>query len=342
MFKFLIFSTLLGFSILNANEDLQPRSGIISSSGVTFATLENMNEGILRGAGHEKNPFVHNVCRIFYSTESGYDAATITQIAPQIFLGCKHTIRGIYESLAYFQKGSKFHEFELRVESGNNLLRGVIEIVPYFHRDEAVDLALVKLSFNQGVIYPCEFLQIASASKKGEVANGYVVSCAEVSHIGNISLTNQPNIQRSLSIHRFQKKNQDFISNISGKVSANQEALMTEACMQYYLSQSHENRKKLKEVTGVAILEFPSSNKEQLMCTMGVGASGSPLVVKQDGIFKLIGMLQKGAALPRSIIDGVLSKEIARDVEYINNFIDLTVHAEWIVRGIQRLSTSIL
>lgn len=340
MFKILFFSTLMNFIVVNAAEDLLPRSGTSSTSGITFATLENANEAISRGAGDERNPFVGNVCRIIYSTKDGFNGATITQIAPRIFLGCKHTISELHESFNHFQQTSNIHSFQLAVESGNLKLSQALEMIPYLHPDSTVDIALVRLSFNQGAIPQCDFLSITSSLKEKEVASGFVVSCSEVSLAGGNPL-DVIGCKRVLSVHRFQKNpknNQEFLSSIPGRVPAAKEDEMLDAVVQLCNYKNPENRRKLKEVTGTAILEFPNSDKERLMCAMGAGTSGSPLVVKQGGAFKLIGMLQKGAAFPKAIIERALREDIRRDVVYTNNFIDLTAHRDWIVEGICTLS----
>lgn len=315
--------------------------GIASKSGVTFATEANVMEAITRGKGDPKNPFVANICNLFFSnTVGGITSATVTQIAPGIFMCPKHTADTYLESLKYFNDLShpeRLGKREVGVNTGNGFLTQPHNIGIAMHPE--VDLALLKPNFKVGILPTCDFPLLADSLKTGESGNGFVVSFCDISIINN----EKPfGFGRTLSIHTFKTETEKQKNNLIGiivsppsgitrKVVAEQKAELRLANESYKINPSDENLTTVKNMLTTIPLTLPAvknSSPERLMSVLDRGASGSPLIVKQGGVFKLMGMFTESVDIG--------NYEDATMIRY-NKFIDLTVHKEWIVKKIAEM-----
>ncbi len=136
-----------------AADESNSRRGTVSPIGVTFATKADAQEAIRRGAGDAKNPFVGNICSLqFFNTDTNETTrSTATQIAPDIFLVCKHAI----------ETGNGYLKI---ISNGKNYL--VNSVAMELHPE--ADLALIKLTFDEGRISDCDFLPFAVPIKNGD------------------------------------------------------------------------------------------------------------------------------------------------------------------------------
>lgn len=307
----------------------------ILNDGATFATKEDAAEAIRRGMEDVRNPFVGNVCQLFHSTKHGMTEATITQIAPNIFLSCRHTAEELTAASTFFSKrGMK--GFLLGVRAGSDILGGVkdIEIVPH----PEVDVALLKLVFNEGEIPACDFLSIAKSVATEDKGSGFAVSYSDASIAGKEGHSKHT---RALSIHHFVREGDDFVSSLSGEVTEIQ-------AVDLIVAYASNNVERIKEIVSTATLMFPETtavSSLRLMSVLRAGASGSPLVVKQGDTFKILGMLTKGAFRPKPFASPSagpveVNKELMKKVIYKNNFLDLTPYQVWIQANVAKLMKS--
>ncbi len=334
-------------SVMQSSQ-IEERRGTAPSAGTTFATKTDADEALARGqVDWSKNPFVPNVCQLTHSkTEETMTSATITQIASNIYLCCKHTANVLLAANDYF-KPKEYIGFEVHLRSGTDILCQLknLEILP--HKD--VDLALIKLEFDTGAIPTTCFLPLATSISEGEQGNGFVVSCGEMAASGSFE-----GIGRTVSIHKFQKKKNTLKSSLNGQLPEKKQAAMMEAAATLALAQStndlhsmSEVLMSIKQISRTAIFEFPIPSEEdksvRLMSILADGTSGSPLIVKQGGTFKLLGMLSKGGFMPEALAGvgeiAVISKANLVNIKYEAVFLDLTTQSEWIERSIARLSS---
>ncbi|MEI7494431.1 MAG: hypothetical protein WCJ92_07555 [Alphaproteobacteria bacterium] len=331
------------------SSQIEERRGTAPSAGTTFATKADADEALARGqVDWSKNPFVPNVCQLIHSkTEETITSATITQIAPNIYLCCKHTAEVLTAANTYFEP-KRYRGFEVHLRSGTDILCQLknLEILP--HKD--VDLALIKLEFASGTVPTSSFLPLATSISEGEQGNGFVVSCGEMA----VASGSFEGIGRTLSIHKFQKKENTLKSSLNGQLPEEKQAAMMEAAATLALSQSTSNPRSMgealmsiKQISRTAIFEFPIPSEEdksvRLMSILADGASGSPLIVKQGGTFKLLGMLSKGGFMPEALAGAreiaVINKANLVSIKYDAVFLDLTTQSEWIERSIAILSS---
>lgn len=341
---FLSFIHLNASGIEERSEPRGPITGRVSITGITFATEQDANEAVRRGRSDTRNPFVDNTCLLFHSTEEGSSTATITQIAPDIFLCCKHTAITLSNATTHFTTQGKMDKFTLAVRSGDAILRGAQECNIAPHPD--ADLALMQLKFAEGKIPECDFLPFAKSIGDGTSANGFVVSCGEVSFVGKESPLE---IKRVLSIHPFQKRGKELISSLPGCVVTEQEAAMMTAFSLFVTNPACvEYKRNLSAITQTAALTFPTTETTsslRLISVLRNGTSGSSLVIRQEGIFRLAGILTRGAIFPKAISDpsatiALVEKKHMRDVVYNASFLDLTPYVDWITTIIAKLSSS--
>lgn len=347
----------LGLINLCATEDTQltdishniTRQGTVSAVGITFATEADKAEAINRGqVDYNKNPFVPNICQLIHSkTEGEFTSATITQIAPNIYLCCKHTAEILLDANNYFQpKG--YEGFEFSLQSGGITLCVIKKLEILHHNSKNIDLALIKLEFDEGAIPACNFLPIATAINDGELGNGFVVSCGEIA----VANQEEKEIARALSIHKFQKRGENLVSSLSGNLSDERHQKMIQYVSLLVMAQQEGNLSSraqalsaIKETARTATFNFPTPDLDntsvRLMSSLADGASGSPLVIKQGGIFKLLGMLIKGGFMPQALAGGrkiaIINKENLANIVHEAVFLDLTAHKSWIDQSIARL-----
>lgn len=178
-------------------------------------------------------------------------------------------------------------------------------------------------------------------------------------HVGDVSIANQGEIfnpqARVVSIHEIKKQGNILTTCLHGYLNEekgsemHQHASMLVETMKKNDARSQIAQDALKivlETAQAAIFEFPTPNpdaknqSEKLKATLGMGTSGAPFVVKQQGAYKLLGMVTRGAFKP----EGISSKEFRFTPENIRNvlhevvFLDLTTYSDWIGRGIAGLS----
>lgn len=332
MFKIILFLLFLNFTYLSASES---PCGTVCNIGTTFATEEYAREALRRGSGDPKNPFVDNVCLLNHSTEKGVATATITQVAPNIFLCCKHTATELSEATSYFEARGKTSELTLFIQSGEAILRGATLCVIRYHPD--IDLALMRLDFIEGTIPACAFLPLAKTIDEEIRANGFAVSYGEVSVVEKAE---RLAFGRSVSIHPFTRKSEELVSSLSGSVDASRKSEMMEALSKFILDQSTENKKALAAIMQTASLRFPKATTSalQLMSVLGKGASGTPLVIKQEDEFRIAGILTRGAYLPK--MDNSATVTLIGEVEYTANFLYLFPYNSWIQESVTTLMNS--
>lgn len=248
------------------------------------------------------------------------------------------------------------NEFFKFILAETTILSGISCTIISYHHDE--DLALIKVlgAVSDRPITECDFLPIADQITQQKF-NGFVVSYCDdffanqnpdlestrFTHIkpnGDISIEKK----RVISIHEFEKKSAEIISVLPGVIDSEEKRkeLMI-ATGAYALFKDQQQLIKSKSIMQEGVFSFPSlanGIEFNLMSAMHFGASGSPLVVKQNGQFKIKGILTKGAKMPRSWLEKSDTIALTSDgkLVHVNHFLDITPLAGWINKQIDELN----
>lgn len=206
MFKHLLKLAFISMVGLNAMEDLQAEfRGIVHNEGRTFPIKGAADEAIARGAGDPRNPFVYNICMMFFTTpERGLIKRTVTRVANDVFLVPKHTAKEYERSIKYFIKEHPEQRgfFAGGIKSGKNYLIKPLACTTLYNEDD--DIALMNLKFEEGALPNCVFLPIASPLENGDGGNAFVCAYSDVSIMNEKKPYKSE--ERTLSIHAIKKK----------------------------------------------------------------------------------------------------------------------------------------
>lgn len=324
-------------------------SAKINISGTTFGSNRHIEEAVKRANGFDRTTiFAENVAVLIHSTEHGLRSFTVTQIAPKIFLSTRSDAIELAKSFQDFQEKQNLSEYKLILRAAGIILESPkTEIAPH----PEANLALLKLVFQAGEIHPLGFLPIAKPISEGQRANGYAISYTEVSGGDSEESTflEDKAIERSLSIHSFQKIGQELQSFLPGALDPDKTVNLIKANFNFNLKPNIKNINKLKKIIlNSARFAFPESEEQKLMSALGLGASGAPVVIRQDNDLRIVGVLQKGGIFPRAFIEtphnigNVHPTEMLflssdeTDIAYVNDFIDVTPFQDWIHEEIEK------
>ena len=162
------------------------------NTGVTFATKADAEEAVLR-AFDRRTPFTCNTFKLTYCVDKIAIQSTITQIAPKIFLFCKHIADHLCKLLKEKDKRTSIY-----LQQSDRLILEAKNPVVIPHPE--IDIALVKLEFDDSETAKSDFLPIAKQMCTFD-SNGYVVSYSDVSVIDKEDVFTT---SKALSIHPFQ------------------------------------------------------------------------------------------------------------------------------------------
>lgn len=270
-------------------------------SMATFATEEATGEAIQRGKEDSRNPFVTDVYQILHLVnDENWTTATVTKISPNIYLCCKHTAIQLSDAVTHFREKEKMNRFQLALKSGEKILRGLTDckILPHAH----ADLALVKLTFTEPEVTQ-NFLPIALPVENGFEGNGFVVSWLEELPATDSTLYKD---QRILSVHPFVKKvnkeSFELESSLPGLLMDDDRARELSKALPGVYQGDQKAVATVKAIAREAFFSFTATSSvksHRLMSILTQGASGAPLIVKQGGQFKIIGILTRSAAMPK-------------------------------------------
>lgn len=313
-------------------------------SMATFATEESQKEALQRGKEDSRNPFVNDVYQILHLVDdTNWTTATVTKISPNVYLCCKHTAIQLGDAITNFREKGKTSSFQLALKSGEKILSGLADCKIIPHKD--VDLALLKLTFRDPDIIQ-EFLPIALQIECGFKGNGFVVSWLEELPATSSTLFKA---QRVLSIHDFTKKETkgsfELESSLPGLLMEDDKAKELSKVLLRVYQGDQQALATVKTIAKEASFSFAGIGEvkpHRLMSILTQGASWAPLVVKQRGEFKIMGILTRGAAMPKFMHEAkgqdlIAIFEKTKEILWLNSFLDLTNHADWIAANIVKL-----
>ncbi len=338
-FKILNIIVIIKAALLNAcaiSDDELVREKICGkryNTGATFATEKDAKEAITRGVFDTRNPFVSDVCGLTYSTQETKSSttltqATITRVALDIFLCCRHTAIGLQYAMRCLEKN--YLKIYVQLDSDTQL-----EVTqPTIITHPNADLALMKLQIRDKSFTASSLLPITEPLDDKTEANGFVVSYSDVSVIGNCKRLAA--MCRTLSIHRFKSSGQTLVYTLDGKIAECLVTKMAEIC-----SLNPINRQRLIPITKEAEIEFPATYCKaslRLMSVLHQGCSGAPLIIKIYGNFVILGIHTNGGISSKNF--GNFSEDKACEsvwVTYVNNFLNLTEYSNWIAENVNKL-----
>lgn len=303
------------------------------NTGVTFSSEKYAKEAIARGVFDERNPFVGNVCGLTYSTKETRSSTTITQatitrVAPGIFLCCRHTALGLQYAMRCLEKN--YLKIYMQLDCDTQL-----EVTqPIIVTHTSADLALIKLETADKLFTASGLLLSTESLGDTTEANGFVVSYSDVSVIGNYKRLAA--MCRTVSIHRFKSSDQTLVSRLDGKIVDGLAMEMAEICAQHII-----NRQNLASITNETAIEFPATCDKaslRLMSVLHEGCSGAPLIIKIDGKFIILGIHTNGGISYKNFCNFSGDKTCeSGGVVYVNNFLNITMYSKWIAENINKL-----
>ena len=308
------------------------------NTGVTFATKADAEKAIAR-AFDSSTSFTCDVYRLIYCVQEGsritLTHATITQIAPKIFLCCKHTAANLRNTLKEKDRDTSIY----LQQSDKLILKATNQVIV---TNPEADIALMKLEFDDSETVKSDFLSIAKPIDSLD-ANGYVISYSDVSVINSEDVLTT---SKALSIHPFQytktSKNKSVLkSTMNGRIAENIISKMERAFSMVEEDPSTINKDALKAITREISIEFPATYAKTSLRFMSIlheGCSGSPLIIKQDGLFTIFGIHTNGGFCPRFFEKTRQSDIPKKEIYYINNFVDLTLYNQWIIDTIRYMT----
>ncbi len=303
------------------------------NTGATFATEKDAEEAMARGSFDVRNPFVGNACGLTYSTKETSSStiltqATITRVAPCVFLCCRHTALSLQYAMRCLEKNYLKIYVQLDCDTQLEVTKPIIVT------HTSADLALMKLEIDDKLFTVRSLPPITEPLDDNTEANGFVVSYSDVSVIGNYKRLAA--MRRTLSIHRFKSSAQTSVSTLDGKIT---ECLATEIAG--ICAKNPINKQRLVSITKETEIEFPATDKMaslRLMSVLHEGCSGAPLIIKIDGKFVILGIHTNGGIIAKNFgnFSGDKTCE-SGNVIYVNNFLNLTPYSEWIDEAVKRL-----
>ena len=326
--------------LLSAEADSRviQKGGFISSTGVTFASKEAMTEGLARGQYDERNPFVQNVGCIIYSSEKGgFEIATITRIAPEIYLMCKHTLTAFQAAFAKFDQRM---ECKLQIGKTAFTVLKMMYAMP-FSSDPICDAIVVKMMFHkvEGEPLKDDFLPFVQEKLTGS-STAFSVSFAEIFHAdpAQPKKAEGERFQRALSVQTVKADEVYLTSLILGtleqKHTVDMVVAITALQQRAILPEPHD----VKSIARKGQYFTPENHR--LNATLSYGASGSPLIVKMNGSFFIAGILVLGAPLPNLPNIAAVDKDTIIPLRHEQRFLNLTLYTHAIENAIQELLTN--